>query len=507
MARSFLSCTLALLAAALILLGSGATPAAAQAPSGSGDLAHSGTAADPMQSTDVKDALQLLFGSKHDYPGCIEALTKAGRTYPELPSPHVVLFRVLANVNRQDAAQAARAELEAAVKETPSDPEPYVFLAGIALNERRVTEAGLDLDKAKQLLENYKNVKRKDAIEQQVMSGIALLAESRQEPAGWKTAETILKKLLTIAPRDLGFHERLAKAQFELDNGKEAYKTLKAAKDIDRENARKPGGREVFLQPEAIMAKFYDQAEGRGPKAKNAKIWFDAALGQAPNDLAVRQVVGLWALETGDLAFAKVQAENALRIEAADAKLPLKEQRYPGSPVGHRLRGLVALWEKDWPGAERNFKAMIDDNPNDFVAKNNMALALCEQDDPDKQKKALAYAEGNYSANTKSPDAMSTLGWVHFRRNEFEPAAMFLKGAIDATGGKMSADTATYVAHIYYHQKQNWEAKDLLDKILKSDQPFSMRPEAQKLFEKVKDAKQPESATPAAPATPPAKTP
>ena len=61
-----------------------------------------------------------------------------------------------------------------------------------------------------------------------------------------------------------------------------------------------------------------------------------------------------------------------------------------------------------------------------------------------------------------------------------------------------NADTITYLAHILHHVDQDWQAKALLDEILKSDRPFSMRPEAKALYEKVKDAKKPETATPAA---------
>ena len=94
--------------------------------------------------------------------------------------------------------------------------------------------------------------------------------------------------------------------------------------------------------------------------------------------------------------------------------------------------------------------------PNDFVARNNLALALVEQDDPAKKQRALAYAEANYRDNKNNPDALSTLGWVYFRRNEFDQAGLALEQAIKATGGNLTnADTATYVAHILYHRSRS----------------------------------------------------
>ena len=487
MARSFLSFTFALASATLILLGAGATPASAQ-PS---TPAAPSAAPRPRQYPEAQEALNLLFG-KRDYQGAIKKLEDAARRYPELPSAHVLMYQILSNpqVNQQNAALN---ELEVAVQQTPSDPEPYVLLGNIALQARRVAEATMDFDKAEQLLASYTNTERKGAMQQQTMSGKALLVESRGD---WKAAETLLRDLLKLAPKDLVAHQRLARSLFWQGKAKDAYEVLKTAKKIDVANAKESGGREVFLTPEAIMAQYYDQFEG--PESVNPEKWFKAALKMAPDDLPTRQVVAVWALDRGKIAFAKEQAEAVLRIEAADPK--------KSSNLGRMLRGLVALWEKDWPEAENYFEKVIYEAPNDFGAKNNLSLALVEQDDPSKKARALAYAESNYSINKNNPDALSTLGWVYFRRNEFDQARLALNQAIQATGGNLTnADTATYVAHVLYHQDQKWQTKEILQSILNSKRPFFMRPEAEKLFEKVKDATRPAETNPGA--TPPAVTP
>lgn len=479
MARSFLSFTFALATATAILFGTGATPASAQSAT------PTTPSAAPAQKKypEAQEALQLLLG-KRDMPGAIKLLEKASRTYPELPAAHVLMYQILAQLNQPNAA---RFELEVAIKTNPSDPEPYVILGNIALQERRVAEATMDFDKAKQLLATYTNAERKGAMEQQTMSGIAQVAETREE---WKEAESRLRDFLKLATEDLVGHQRLARSLFWQGKASEAYDILKKAKEIDRTNAKKPNAKEVFLTPEAIMAQYYDQFEGA--KSLNPEKWFTAALKIAPDDLSTRQVIAIWALEKGKLPFAKDQAVAALRIEASDAK------KFSGSNVGRMLRGLVALWEKDWAEAENFFQKIVLENPSDFVARNNLALALVEQDDPAKRQRALAYAEANYRDNKNNPDALSTLGWVYFRRNEFDQAGLALDQAVKATNGNLNnADTATYVAHILYHQDKKWQAKEILDSVLKNERPFSMRPEALKLFEKVKDAARPAEATPA----------
>jgi tetratricopeptide (TPR) repeat protein len=399
------------------------------------------------------------------------------------------MYQFLAQLNQ---APAARFQLELAIHSSPSDPEPYVILGNIALQERRVFEATQDFDKAKQLLEKYTN-ERKKAMEQQVMSGIAQVAEANED---WKVAQSRLEELLRLAPEDLNAHQRLAHSLFWQGKAKEAYEILKAAKKIDRENAETKKTKEVFLTPEAIMAQYYDQFEDK--KSENPKKWFDAALRIAPKDLATRQVVALWAMDKGNLPFAKEQADAAVKIEESDSP------KYSGSNVGHMLRGLVALWEKRWADAERDFETVILQVPNDFGAKDKLALALVEQkDDTAKQRRALDYARSNYSANDKNPDALATLGWVYFRLGDFNSAKLALEQGIRAAGGLNNLDTATYWAYILHHADRDWDAKEILKNLLDSERPFYMRREAQELYDKVKDAKKPAEASTPAPAVTP----
>ena len=177
-----------------------------------------------------------------------------------------------------------------------------------------------------------------------------------------------------------------------------------------------------------------------------------------------------------------------MRIEAADAR-----PKYSGSNVGHMLRGLVALWEKDWPEAEKDFQKVILEVPNDFVAKNNLALALVEQRRPGQEEAGIGLcARPIIKANDKTtptpcrPWAGSTSAAVSSIR-----PGLALDQAIKAAGGLNNADTATYCGPYPSPSDRDWKAKEILENILKSERPFSMRPEAKKLYEKVKDAKKP----------------
>ena len=69
----------------------------------------------------------------------------------------------------------------------------------------------MDFEKAQHLLARYNVVERKPAIAQQTVSGLALVAELRED---WKEAEGRLRELLKLTPEALVARQRLARALF-----------------------------------------------------------------------------------------------------------------------------------------------------------------------------------------------------------------------------------------------------------------------------------------------------
>ncbi len=142
MARSFLSFTSALAIATLCLLGAGVAPALAQPQSPETPKPE---AAKPKTYPEVQEAVQALLGPTRDIDAATKMLETAARKYPELPSAHVLLYQILAQVNQP---AAARFQLEVAINTEPHDPEPYIILGNIALQERRIYEGSRDYDTA-----------------------------------------------------------------------------------------------------------------------------------------------------------------------------------------------------------------------------------------------------------------------------------------------------------------------------------------------------------------------
>ena len=124
-------------------------------------------------------------------------------------------------------------------------------------------------------------------------------------------------------------------------------------------------------------------------------------------------------------------------------------------------------------------------------------MAYAEEDDDVFKQRAFDHAFFNYQANKdneRAIEAASTMSWVYYKQGKFEQAADVMKFVLDKTGGNVSnPDTITYLAYIFNHNGKKYAAKQLLEGLLNSKRPFSMKPEAQKLYDLVKDEKAPET--------------
>jgi Tfp pilus assembly protein PilF len=148
------------------------------------------------------------------------------------------------------------------------------------------------------------------------------------------------------------------------------------------------------------------------------------------------------------------------------------------------LRGVVAIFQKDYTTAERYFELARLQSPRNFAAGNDLALALIEQDDKTKQLRALEYAESNVKLYQRNAEAASTYGWVLYRLGRFDEAEKWLQAAVSS--GQVSPDTAYYYARLLKERGRDAPAKQWLEGALKSTAPFAMRQEATALLEKLK---------------------
>jgi Tfp pilus assembly protein PilF len=221
------------------------------------------------------------------------------------------------------------------------------------------------------------------------------------------------------------------------------------------------------LTAEAALALCYER---HGDHAQAVK-WMAQAVKAAREDLRTRLTAAQWALDTEQVAEARNSAEEALRID-------------PKSTDARLLRGAVALFQKDYAEAEKQYEAAHLQSPASFVASNNLAAALCEQNDESKKRRALAWAESNFQQNPRSREAAATLGRVLYQVGQLNRAEESLRLATQ--GGNATSDTAYYLARVLLDRGRKDEAKIWLDAAVKAKGPFAMRPEATELLGKLK---------------------
>jgi tetratricopeptide (TPR) repeat protein len=126
----------------------------------------------PEIPTELKQAIELLQKKRLD--DAIHKLHGNRDWGRNLPTGYILLYLAFDGANQPAAARSC---LEKAAVEYPADPEPWLFLGEIAIDENRLAEAKNDFDHAMQLLANYKNAERKPHLEQRLSRGIAEVAK------------------------------------------------------------------------------------------------------------------------------------------------------------------------------------------------------------------------------------------------------------------------------------------------------------------------------------------
>jgi tetratricopeptide (TPR) repeat protein len=408
---------------------------------------------------DLTDA-QSRFKNR-DFDGALKLLKEAVKKNPDLPPADVILAQWFAASN---LSQAVHDSLERAVVNSPDDPEAYLLLGNIAINQHRITEAIMLYEKTNSLIEKLASAKRKEALIPQVYQGLALTNQAREK---WEAAKKYWDDLLKLKPENLAALQQLAQCELQMGNEKEALALLKKVSKLDKES----------LPPETAIFRFFAATE-RGKDKANTKKWLADALKASPNDIKTQLFASQWYWEKGDLAEAEKHAAAARAIDKASVDANI-------------FSGVIALFRKDYKAAEGFFEAAHLLAPTNFAASNNLALALAEQGsvekDEAKKQRALQYAEANARANPKSAEAASTYGWVLFKLGRYNEAEEALKAAV--SGGQFTPEMAYYLASVLTLNKRSTEgetAKRLLELALKTTAPFAQREDAEKLLDDLK---------------------
>ena len=409
---------------------------------------------DDKEYKDIDNAIERF--RDRDIDGCRAILERARNNNGKLPPPGVMMAMLWLSVNQ---LMPARAELEQTVVKFAGDPEPYLMLADLAFQDRRVTDSSVLFDRATQLTASFAdNPKRKRDFEIRCNAGTAAVAEARRE---WDAAQKYLATWIGLDPDNAGAHFRLGNVLFHLDKESEAVEQFREARKLDA-NA---------LQPELALARLYDE-DG---KKDVAKKWIEAAMKASPEDSAVLLASAQWYLGQNDLKTATSISDKALVLDSKSLEAKI-------------VRGVVARVARDYASAEKFFNEAHLQSPGNFPASNSLALVLIESEDKESQQRAVEMAEANvarYRENSpQQVSALTTLAWIYYKLGRREDAEKILDQI--ARNNALSSDGAYYVAKLLTDRGEKDRAKTILERVLTNEAVFATRPDAIDLLEQLK---------------------
>ena len=427
-------------AAVLVLLSA----FAASAPAGADDGKKDATGKPDELNPQIQEAGKLLSQGKIDE--AYKELKEAVKKKPELPPARLMLARLMIASKIREFQPRIRPVLELAISENKDHPVVYLDNASYAMAEGRVTDAILNSEKALALGlagGNRWTPEQKKEVETQARN---VLAQAYQSRADWQAVRTQMTALLAKEPTKAGYRILLAKALFFMDDAKpdDAYQELVTAAKEDKEHKLDP--------PQVSMAKFYAM---KGEN-KEARAWFDKAA-KADDKKTDRVDIAYadWLMQQNEIQEAKLHVEAAAKVKPDDLQVK-------------KFQGLIARVQKDYATAEKIFKEILNADPDDTFARNQLALILVDEQDKKQHELAVKNAELNTKANQKSPEAWATVGYVYYQTKRVDEALQALKQSVQAANGQIPPDTAYYLALCLVEKGQNDKALPILKEALAS---------------------------------------
>jgi len=152
------------------------------------------------------------------------------------------------------------------------------------------------------------------------------------------------------------------------------------------------------------------------------------------------------------------------------------QKEHPTDIALHNLQGQQSVIAKDYRAAAQHFLAVVNVEPDNVVALNNLAWALNEIGDP----KALEYAEHASALTPFAPSVLDTHGWILVQRGDTAPGLALLRNALSLA--PQNTDIELHVAKALLKSGDKAAAKEELAKLAVQSAPSPARTEAQQLL-------------------------
>jgi Flp pilus assembly protein TadD len=279
------------------------------------------------------------------------------------------------------------------------------------------------------------------------------------------------------------------------------YAARAAAGTGDQVEAREFLERALEIDPEFLPSLLslarLDMAENQSESYPES---LEKLLVLAPDTPEVKQLQAIMAFRGGDAAGAAELAGQAFALAPTEYNL-LRWVNYL-APAGQeeRANSLLREWLKQHPDSTRarlalgiamgldgdsgasiaQYREILELNPDDFVALNNLAWELRDSD----PTAALEFARRAVQLRPESPAALDTLAVIEYKAGDLNAAQRSIRKAVE-----MAPDEPSLMYHnamIEAARGQDAQAREMLTELLSRGVDFPERGDAEELLASLK---------------------
>lgn len=392
--------------------------------------------------------------------------------HPDFPAPRLLMAWLHLTHGDRPEFENCCAEV---IDQRPEDPQVWYVLTESALADGRWIEASLLLDRGDSLLaawsDSEKLIGRARALKTDSLFLAARLAEARGQYA---SAEEKYRLLCDQDPQNDSYALRLGSVLLEEGKTDEAVRLFDSARELNRQNL-----------PGWLIAA--DLLHRRGKREEAGTLVDGALSGETLDD---------WDT-TGEQSEGVYLFSELVRLLLKWNRLEEAEKwiaRIPSAfSVSRTLAGRLALFQEDYPRAEKEFRLARLAGRDDFETLNGYILALAELDDA-RLRQASRLAEELVKKYPRVDEAAATLGWIEFLMGETDTAWKRFETILN--GGSFTPTEAYYMAETALDRGDTMLCETLLDLALEQEDNFPKRQAAVKLREALRGSHTAEESTP-----------
>jgi len=328
------------------------------------------------------------------------------------------------------------------------------------------------------------------ALQPAAPDGYLLHAVADIDRKDYGAADEYIRRSLEKEPNNPGAYVQLGNLRMAQGQYADAQKAYQQALDQDPNSTEALGGvlnvDQVQKQPDKAIATARTQS-AKYPKNAGFHIMLGELLAEQKKDLAgaeqeFKQASDLDQKNSEALVrLGMVQSERGATDQALQTYLDGSKIN-PRETAFYLLSGSIYETRQDWDHAKKQYQKVLDIQPDNPLASNNLAYVMLEQGG--NVDVAFAMAQTARRLLPDSSNSADTLGWAFYHKHVYASAITLFKEAV-----KKEPDNAVYNYHLglaYAKSGQAALAKQQLDRVVKLKPNF---PEVEELRRAVAEAK------------------